>query len=162
MNLTLWSISDEQVRLNDLLEEIEGVLTPEIEERLAINEQNFREKSLNYSASIMKSRAEIAMLTSEKQRIEKILKSEKKKADILTERLSDALHLFGMENYAVDKYRLSFRKSTQVTIADEDTIPGKYKIIETSYDKSLIKSDISSGIHIPGACVVEKRNLQIK
>ena len=45
MNLTLYQISEEQQRLNAMLEESGGELTPEIEEALAINRDNLQVKA---------------------------------------------------------------------------------------------------------------------
>lgn len=44
-NITLYNITSEQLRINELLEESGGELTPEIEEALIINKDNFIAKS---------------------------------------------------------------------------------------------------------------------
>ena len=56
-NLSLYHITSEQLRINELLEESGGELTPEIEEALAINETNFLTKSEGYIESIAKYKA---------------------------------------------------------------------------------------------------------
>ena len=56
-NLSLYHITSEQLRINELLEESGGELTPEIEEALVINEGNFLVKAEGYIESIAKYKA---------------------------------------------------------------------------------------------------------
>lgn len=59
---------------------------------------------------------------------------------------------------------VSWRKSEQVEIEDENKIPLQYMIKKTEYkpDKTLIKAVIKSGIEIPSCKVVQKLNAQIR
>jgi type I restriction enzyme M protein len=54
---TLYAITSEQLRINELLEESGGELTPEIEEALTLNEENFLVKSDGYIESIARFKA---------------------------------------------------------------------------------------------------------
>ena len=60
--MTLFNIAAEQLRINDMLEESGGELTPELEEALVINEGNFMVKVEGYVETIAryKALAEIA------------------------------------------------------------------------------------------------------
>ena len=57
MELTLYQISEEQRRLDAMLEETGGELTPEIEEALAVNEGNFMQKSRDYGYAVLRYKA---------------------------------------------------------------------------------------------------------
>ena len=159
---TLYNITQEQMRLNDAIEEAEGVLTPELEEALSINADNLRTKAEGYAATIMDAKARLRAIKEERDRLDKIAKSEQRKVDILSSRLSDALQLFGIGKLEVDKYRLSFRKSMQVTIDDADSVPEEYRTVQVAFDKALIKTALSAGQEVPGASITEKMNLQIR
>ena len=54
--LTLYNITSEQFRIYELLEELGGEFTPEIEEALALNHENFLVKSEGYIEGIAKYR----------------------------------------------------------------------------------------------------------
>ena len=52
MTPSLFKITSEQVRINDMLMETGGELTPELEDALIINADNFQVKLENYATSI--------------------------------------------------------------------------------------------------------------
>ena len=96
--MTLFNIAAEQLRINDMLEESGGELTPELEEALVINEGNFMVKVEGYVETIAryKALAEIAA-----QRIAE-LQRYKKTAENIQKRLKEYLG-FGMELMGRDK-----------------------------------------------------------
>ena len=62
------------------------------------------------------------------------------------------------------KCKLSTRKSKAVSIVDVDALPDCFwseKVTRTP-NKKAIKSAISDGADVPGACIVENLNLQVK
>ena len=73
--MSLYHISDEQRRINAMLEETGGELTPEIEEALAVNEQNFVQKAENYGYAILHYKAIVAAVKAEKDRLDAIKKT---------------------------------------------------------------------------------------
>lgn len=159
---SLYQITATQQWLNDAIEASEGVLTPELGEALSINEENLRQKAEDYSASILDAKARLKAIHDEKARLDKLQKSEQRKIDILSGRLSDALRLFGIDRLEADKYRLSFRKSTQVVIEDEGSIPERFRTVTIGYDKQMLKTAITAGEEVPGAVLQENSNIQIR
>ena len=81
---TLYNITQEQMRLNDMLEAAEGELTPELEEALAINADNLMSKAAGYSATIMDARARIKALADEIKRLQAMKNVEQRKVEILS------------------------------------------------------------------------------
>lgn len=152
---SLYQITATQQWLNDAIEASEGVLTPELGEALSINEENLRQKAEDYSASILDAKARLKAIHDEKARLDKLQKSEQRKIDILSGRLSDALRLFGIDRLDAGKYRLSFRKSTQVVIEDEGSIPERFQTVTIGYDKQMLKTAITAGEEVPGAVLQE-------
>lgn len=162
MTNSLYHITSEQLRINELLEESGGELTPEIEEALIINEENFIAKSEGYIETIAKYKAlaEAAKVRIEEyQRIKRTAENIEKR---LKERMQWAMETLGMDKVEIGLNKLSFRTSTAVNITDEVRIPNQYIKVETSVDKMALKKDLQAGMVIEGAELVTNRNLQIR
>lgn len=160
--LTLYTITSEQLRINELLEESGGELTPEIEEALILNEENFLTKSEGYIESIAryKALAEAAdVRIKEMQRIKKTAENIEKR---LKERLQHAMVVMGHDKVDVGLRKLSLRSSTAVSITNEDAIPAEYIIVETKVDKMKIKEALKNGVVIDGAELVTNKSIQIR
>jgi hypothetical protein len=159
---TLYAITSEQLRINELLEESGGELTPEIEEALTLNEENFLVKSEGYIESIarFKALAEAAdVRIKEMQRIKKTAENSKRR---LEERLLWALQTMGRDKVEVGLRKLALRMTTAVNITDETAIPAEYIKVETSVDKMRIKEALKSGEVITGAELVTNQSIQIR
>lgn len=160
--LTLYNITSEQLRINELLEESGGELTPEIEEALMLNAENFEIKADGYIESISqyKALAEAAdVRIKEMQRIKKTSENIEKR---LKERLLQAMMVMEVDKMEIGLRKLSIRNTSAVNITDEAHIPGEYIIIEQKYDKTRIKEALKSGDVIPGAELVTNKSIQIR
>jgi hypothetical protein len=89
------------------------------------------------------------------------MECKKNKAESLKHYLSDMLYGTKFES---SRNKISWRKSDEVYIIEENIIPSEYKetITETKISKSEIKKAIKSGIVVTGATLVQKNNIQIK
>ncbi len=160
--LTLYNITSEQLRINELLEESGGELTPEIEEALMLNAENFEIKADGYIESISryKALAEAAdVRIKEMQRIKKTSENIEKR---LKERLLQAMMVMEVDKMEIGLRKLSIRNTSSVNITDEAHIPAEYIIIEQKYDKTRIKDALKSGDVIPGAELVTNKSIQIR
>lgn len=160
--ITLYSISAEQLRINELLEESGGELTPEIEEALMINENNFLVKAEGYIESIARYKS---MAQAAAERI-KQLQAFKKTAENIEKRLKERLQ-YGMrvmerDTVEIGLHKVSLRSSTAVNITEEAHIPAEYIIVETKVDKDAVKRALKEGIAIPGAELVTNQSIQIR
>lgn len=160
--LTLYKISEEQSRLNAMLEESMGEVTPEIEEALAITRENFLIKAENYAAAAFLYKSLEDRAADEIRRLQGVKAAAQKIQDNLKSRLADAMRLFDENHVEVGTYKLSFRKSTSVNITDERAIPGEFIEIKTSIKKAEVKAALAGGIEVPGAELIENQNLQIR
>ena len=90
--------------------------------------------------------------------------AKEKKIKWLERYLSDCLLFSGREEFETPRCRVSFRKSKQVNIIDAEKLPEAFvKVKEVRQpDKLLIKDSLAAGVDIPGAELVENRNIQIK
>ena len=89
----------------------------------------------------------------------------RKRAERRAASLKDYLTFWvGGENLKLKRSEVRWRKSTSVTIMDENAIPEtfkKQKITEV-VDKAGIKDALKKGNFVDGAVLTEKQNIQIK
>ena len=161
MELTLYQISDEQRRINAMLEETGGELTPELEEALAITEQNFVSKAENYGKAILHYKQLVAAAKAETDRIKAIQKTCENAIARMEERLRDAMILFEKPKVEMATLKLSLRKSERVVIDDENNLPADCIVVKTEVSKTEVKRHLKAGETI-GAHLEENQSLQIK
>jgi len=170
---SLYDISKELRNVYNQLESGEGIdengeISQEMQNALLISEQNLQLKGVDYGYVIKSFGNEIDLydkeikrLTEEKKRLQKI-------QDNLINRISTAMHEFGIieiDGTTIGKpIKLSFRKSESVEITDIKMIPDEYKRVKITSepDKVFIKQALKDGKIVEGARLVEKDNLQIK
>ena len=95
MKTTLWEIEKKYRDLFKEIEENEGEITEEIQEQLAINQDDFVEKVEAYFVIISEYESYIERRKLEIERLKKLSEKDTLKVDYLKERLKNALHLFG-------------------------------------------------------------------
>lgn len=85
----------------------------------------------------------------------------KAKIESLSKWLGEALQ---GAKFETPKVKISFRNSEAVQITDESAIPAEYirEKVETAPDKTAIKEALKSNFQIPGAILVQNKNIQIK
>lgn len=159
--ITLYQISEDQRRLNAMLEETGGELTPELEEALAITEQNFVTKAENYGKAILHYKQMVAAAKAETDRIKAIQKTCENAIARMEERLRDAMILFDKPKVEMATLKLSLRKSDRVVIDDENNLPADCIVVKTEVSKTEVKRHLKAGETI-GAHLEENQSLQIK
>ena len=161
MELTLYQISDEQRRIEAMLEETGGELTDEIEAALAINEDNFMAKSVDYGHAILRQKAFIEAAKAEKQRLDGIIKYCQGNIEKMETRLVAAMQLFDKTKVETATMKLSLRKSERVVVDDEAKVPADCIKVKTEVSKTDLKAHIKAGEEC-GAHIEENQSLQIK
>ncbi len=161
---TLYGITAE---LNDILsqlEELGGEITPELEQALAINEEQFVAKAEDYGHAILNLKGMAAAAKAEKDRLAALQKFYENAQKRLIDALSNAMQVFGHDKVENATMRLSLRHTTATEVDDLDQVPAEYKTtkVEVVADKTAIKKAIQSGEDVPGAHLVENVSLQIK
>ena len=161
-NLTLYNISADFLRIVEALQENDGELTPEIEEALLVNDQNFIAKTENYIEAIAMMEA-YEQLAADR---EKEFQAKKRKAANakrrLKERLQYAMELMGRDKVEIGLNKLSLRESLSVNITDEARIPAYYIKVETKINKDSIRRDLKAGIAVEGAELLTTKSIQIR
>lgn len=161
MELTLYQISDEQRKIEAMLEETGGELTEEIEAALAINEENFMTKAVDYGHAILRLKAFIEAAKAEKQRLDGIIKYCTSNIEKMDTRLVAAMQLFDKTKVETATMKLGLRKSERVVIDDESKVPADCIKVKTEVSKTDLKAHIKAGEDC-GAHLEENQSLQIK
>ena len=161
---TLYGITAELNGILAQLEELGGEITPELEQALAINEEQFVAKAEDYGHAILNLKGMAAAAKAEKERLAGLQKFYENAQKRLTDALSTAMQVFGHDKVENATMRLSLRHTTATEVDDLDAIPSEFKTtkVEVVADKTAIKKAIQSGEEVPGAHLVENVNLQIK
>jgi hypothetical protein len=161
---TLYGITAELNGILAQLEELGGEITPELEQALAINEEQFVAKAEDYGHAILNLKGMAAAAKAEKERLAGLQKFYENAQKRLTDALSNAMQVFGQDKVENATMRLSLRHTTATEVDDIDQIPAEFKTtkVEVVADKTAIKKAIQQGEDVPGAHLVENVSLQIK
>lgn len=160
--ITLWQIDAEHQRLMNELELNGGELTPELEEALAISEQNFDAKAQNYSRAIQYYGATSDQIAAEIKRLQALKKTTDNIESNLKSRLAQAMQTFEREKIDFGTMKLGLRRSKACIIDDEALIPAQFVAVKTEVRKSDVKAAIEAGEDVPGAHVETNVSLSIR
>lgn len=85
----------------------------------------------------------------------------RKKADSLKKWLANALE---GQKFSTARCAVSFRRSEQVEILDENIVPQEMMVQTVSFkpDKKAIKELLKAGQQVSGCCLIENQNVQIR
>jgi hypothetical protein len=167
--MNLWQLSLEELEFISIMEETGGEITPELEEELAIRRENFEHKANSYTKLILKLESDVESAAAEIKRIQDLKKTKENTVKRLKTTLRDALQIFGRPDsktgvmkYETPLFKLSIRTSNAVEVNDEQELPDEFWAIKKEVSKTLISNAIKEGREVPGATMVENKNLQIK
>jgi len=158
--MNLFNIKSEYINIAAQL--TDGELTPELEEALLINEQNFTEKAINYGYVIKTFESETDTLENEIKRLNALKIARSKAIDKLKVTISNAMQLYQIMEVKAPTFKMNFRKSESVEVSD--LLDQNYIVEKVSYqpDKIAIKNAIKEGKTVNGAAIIINYNLQIK
>lgn len=166
MNKNLFEIEKEYRELAQQVIDAEGELSPELEEQLAINQQQLESKGRAYGYVIKERQYDNDIVDAEIARLTSIKKRNTRTIDKLKETLRNSMEVFGVEEIKSPTLKICFLKSKAVVFTDTDEIPAIYKstkVVETeSIDKKAIKEAIERGELVAGAELEIRNNVQVK
>lgn len=162
--MEIFKIAQEFLDLLNEIEEIEGEITPELEERLKINEANMAKKMEDYCKAIRYYEMTVANAKSEKERLDKLIKRSERSQQWLKDAILNVMNATGKPKVSAGTFTVGTRKSTAVNIIDESAIPARYanEVVTVKIDKTAIKDAIKNGEEVPGAQLVERKSISIK
>lgn len=161
---SLYTISGDLLALLDTLAENGGEITPEIEQALAITEEQFVTKAEDYGHAILNLKAMAAAAKAEKDRLASLEKFYKNAAERIQGALVNAMDVLDHPKVESPSMRLFLRRTKATEIDDVTLIPADLKTVKVEEvpDKAAIKAAILEGRDVPGAHIVENVSLQIK
>lgn len=160
---SLYDINEEQRKLIYEIEYMEGELTEEMQEKLALNESNLKQKSIAYLEVISTKESFNSMIDAEIKRLQQMKKVNTNVVERLKDNLLNAVRTFG--EFTVGLTKFSTRKSTSVEVDDFaiNMLPKEFKtvkITETA-DKRALKKALDEGKEFEGVRLVHNDNLKI-
>ena len=162
MKTTLYEIKNEYLELINQVEEMEGELTPEIEIKLNINQNELQNKAIAYHSVILSKDAFNMQIDNEIKRLQALKNRNNSLIDNLKDRLVGAIQMFG--EFTVGTNTFGLRKSERIEVGSVNLLPKEFKtskIVETA-NKIAIKKALKLGKKIENAYIVEQFNLKIK
>jgi hypothetical protein len=167
VNKNIYEIKTEYAELAAKLEDLGGVLEPEDERALAINQEELTAKACGYGFIILKFEDREAAIDKEIARLTALKKPVTNAIARMKASVQDAMELFGITKVEGDTIRLSFRKSTRLIkpeTVDLKKIPAKFKTKEVviKVDYKAITDALKAGEVIDGFELRDFNNLQIK
>lgn len=158
---SIYSIKQEYLDIISLIEEGEGELTEELEEKLSINEWELQEKSISYLEAINSGESFGLRIDEEIKRLQALKKRNINLVENLKSRILDAVVVFGEYTAGLNTFKT--RKSESVEVENVNALPNEYKtvkVVETA-NKAAIKAALKKGEIIEGATINQKINLKI-
>lgn len=129
-------------------------------DRLQELQLTFDEKVEGIACWIKNLLSDAAAIKAEKDALEKRERAYKNKAESLKQYLYNAL---GGAKFKSPKAAISYRRSESVDVIDPMALPEEFlKYAEPTVDKTKVKAAIKEGLQLPGVCLVEKQNIQIR
>jgi len=164
MTKSLYNIKSDFFELFKKIEECDGEITPEINQALIINEQELKEKAINYAYFIKKLDNDNSIIDAEIERLKEIKARNEAKIESLDNAIVKAMKLYAIDKVESPTLKLSLRESEAVNVLDESKLSDNFfttKITKT-VSKKAIKEALNSGAEIEGAEIIINQNLQIR
>jgi hypothetical protein len=160
--MNLYTLTTQAKEIALLLEE--GEFTLEIEQALAITQEQLQEKSLQYTYVIKNFEADSQAIDNEIKRLKAMKEAKGGAIERMKEAVKNAMLAGGIDKIESSLFKLSLRRSEAVEVVNIDQLPENLITVKktVSADKVKIKEAIKSGEVIPGAVIIENFNLQIK
>lgn len=164
--MELYKINQQYSEIINELFENGGEITPEIEELMASNADEFDEKGENYMKAIrnleadsLKFKEEAAFFTEKQKRAEKTV-------DTLKRMMVESMKIRNIDKKQFGDFKASLRTSESVQVDETFFFDGNKQFIREKItqeaDKKAIKEAIKNGYNIIGAKIETKQSLQIK
>ena len=122
---SIYNIQQELFDIFEQIEENEGEITPELEEKLKISQDEFKDKINSYTCVIRQLENDLNAIKEEKARLDAIKKSKEKTIERLKQIMVEAIQMFGNTSKTGVKFidygtgKVSLRKSESIELNDD-------------------------------------------
>lgn len=168
------SLHDLEMDKADIFAELEALMEETEPDQNAIDDliammdisvEQIEQKLEQYAWVRSQNRAEADRLTEIADNIKARAKRKDALADMLEDKISEAMVRNGIKSLDTDTAVFKFRKSEQVIVnTPAELLPKEYCRTKTTHapDKAALKKALKGGVEIPGVSLREVNNLQIK
>ena len=162
--MNLYDIEQEYRLIELAIEDADGEITPDLAERITINEGDRAAKISAYVHVITEREAAARACQEEVERLQAMAR----RHDRLAQSLRNALHSVVEEHGPVktDTYTATLRRSQYVEVSDENDLPcGLWhpdKMVKGKPNKAAISKALKAGEDVPGAELCERFKLVLK
>lgn len=165
--LTIIDLTDQFVALLDAAEQMEeGTDTFDaLLDELTACGMAIEDKADSYAAVIDRLKADQAMLEERAAALMDRAIRLSRNIDQMKKRLQSTMELTNMRKFKTNTYSFSIVKNPKsVKIENEALIPSEYikEKVTTRIDKKQLKEDLSDGLIIPGAMLIQTERLDIR
>ena len=125
--MNIWQIQQDLLDVFNELEENGGELTPELEDKLAVTQENFKNKVKSYGEVIKSLKGEIDIIDKETARLKELKDVKNKVIERLSKVIAEAITKFGDETKSGGKFldygtgKISIRNTEKVEINTDRT-----------------------------------------
>ena len=151
----IFEIEKDLLELYDELEENGGEVTPELEDKLTITQEEFTRKVRGYTNIIKSLQNDMSSIKEEQARLKALYEKKDKTVNKLKEIIINAIDIFGDTKKSGVKYldygtgEVSVRKSEAVEINDDlVSYVGNYLNSSITYDKQCNQLDVRENIEL--------------
>lgn len=165
--MKLYELTSKRQELLDLIAAMDSEdleLSDAVGDTLEALDEAIQDKAEAVASFIFSLQADSAALKQEEQRLAERRRLNDAKVERMKTYLVDALDDAGVDKVKSSRFTIGFRKSQAVDVFDIETVPESLKRTKTivEADKTAIKQAFKQGIDVPGALLIDKRNLSIK
>lgn len=160
--MNLYTLNREYIDIITEVEELEGELTPELEERLAGNADGFDSMMENLSKAVINLRSDAEAIKCEKMRLAKLQAAKERSVESIRRVMLNAMRLRQTDRTRAGQFSISTRRTKAVEVDDGAVIPDEYCRVVKTADKTALKDAIEGGAEIEGVRIVENESIQIK
>lgn len=168
--MSLFTLNQEQEQLLNNLEQFTNTETGEISDEyfslMEETENKITEKADNIGTLHSFLSSDVSAIKQEIDRLSKLKSTKEKRIESIENYAKYVMQKFGLERLDGKLHAFSFRKSEQTILDNEELIPEQFKkektVVTVSIDKNEIKKAIKAGEVVPGARILEVKNLTVK
>jgi len=160
--MNIYKTTIDYLRIIDEIEEQGGEIYPEQEaEIVAISGTG--DGSAEWHCEMMRNAvADVDAIADEIKRLQKRKKSAERMEEWHKSRVNDWMQTIGEEKRTFGTFKVSYRNTKSVNVYDEQKVPQSFKVQSWTVSKTAIADAIKEGDEVPGAEIVEKKNIIIR
>lgn len=143
---SLFNIRQDHLSLLAEIEDADGLLTPELEDRLRLSEDDFKGKAVSYAFAIKQLDGEVDTIAKEIKRLQARKVAAEKRTDLLREAILSSMQQFGIDKVQDELITISVRKSHPVELSESAAdFVEKFLAVKVSIRPEMVEDAAAAG-----------------